>query len=70
MIGFFWQVLTLTYFLFEGIFCEQTEGAAMGLPLALVITHFCMEHFEELALRTAHCKLTHWFKYTDDTFVL
>jgi hypothetical protein len=57
-----WQVLTLTYFIFEGKFYEQTDG--VGSPLAPVVANFYMEYFEETALRTAQCKPSHWFRYT------
>jgi hypothetical protein len=46
------QVLTSAHFLFEGRCYEQTDGVAMGSPLAPVIANFYMEYFDETALRT------------------
>jgi hypothetical protein len=37
-----------TYFLYDESY-DQTDGVAMGLPLAPVIANFYIEHFEQLA---------------------
>ena len=59
-----------TYFLFQGQFYEQTQGAAMGSPVSPVVANLYMEFFEHRALTSAvdHCSL--WRRYVDDTFVI
>nr|XP_022909662.1 uncharacterized protein LOC111420848 [Onthophagus taurus] len=59
--------LSSTYFSWKGEFYEQCEGAAMGSPLSPVIANFCMEMFEEEALKKSP-KL--WLHYVDDSFVI
>ena len=36
-----------SYFLFQGKFYEQTQGAAMGSPVSPVLANLYMEWFEE-----------------------
>ena len=62
--------LTSTYFMWNGRFYEQKEGAAMGNPLSPVVANIYMEHFEELALESAESKPATWLRYVDDTFVI
>ena len=45
--------LRSTYFVFQGRYYEQTEGAAMGSPLSPIIANIYMEHFKTRALETA-----------------
>ena len=45
--------LRSTYFVFQGQYYEQTEGAAMGSPLSPIIANIYMEHFETRAFETA-----------------
>ena len=45
--------LRSTYFVFQGQYYEQTEGAAMGSPLSPIVANIYMEHFETRALETA-----------------
>ena len=45
--------LRSTYFVFQGQYYEQTEGAAMGSPLSPIIANIYMEDFETRALETA-----------------
>jgi hypothetical protein len=47
MIDLFRQVLTSTYFLFEGKFYEQTDDVAMGSPPASVMANFYMSISEK-----------------------
>ena len=42
-----------TYFLFQGQYYEQTQGAAMGSPVSPVLANLYMEFFEDRALSTA-----------------
>jgi hypothetical protein len=44
---------------------EQTDGLAMGSPLAPVMAN--MEFFEQQALNTAEKKPSIWYRYMDDT---
>jgi Reverse transcriptase (RNA-dependent DNA polymerase). len=62
------QVLTTTYFLFDGTFYEQTNGVAMGSPLAPTVVKIYMKKFEQEVLSTAKKKPTHWYRNVDDTF--
>ena len=41
------------YFLFQGQYYEQTQGAAMGSPVSPVLANLYMEFFEDRALSTA-----------------
>ena len=45
--------LTSTYFIFQGRFYEQQEGAAMGSPISPIVANLYMEKFEQLAINTA-----------------
>ena len=38
--------LTNTYFLFQGKYFEQVQGAAMGSPISPLIANLFMEEFE------------------------
>ena len=62
--------LTSTYFVWNGKFYEQKEGAATGNPLTPVVANIYMEHFETLALESAEFKPATWLRYIDDTFVI
>ena len=42
--------LTHTYFLFQGKYYEQVQGAAMGYPISPLIANIFMEEFEVQAL--------------------
>ena len=46
-----------TYFTFQGRFCEQTEGAAMGSPISPIVANLFMEDLEIRALATSPCPL-------------
>jgi hypothetical protein len=65
VLGLFRHVLTTSYLTFNGQFCGQTDGVAMGSPLSPVIANFYMEDYEKAALEPRRC-----FRYVDDTFVI
>ena len=56
IVDLFQQVLTSTYFIFHGLFFEQTEGVAMGSQLSPVIANFFMEGFEQKVMKMATYK--------------
>ena len=62
--------LECRYFLCQGSFYEQKEGAPMGLSLSVTLANAYMEHLEESVLDTAPLKPTFWRRYVDDTFIL
>ena len=68
VLALFKHVLTSTYFCFDGLFYEQTDGVAMGSPLSPVIVNFFMEKFEKKSIEQAAKKPVCWFRYVDDTF--
>ena len=59
-----------TYFLFQGQYYEQTQGAAMGSPVSPVLANLYMEFFEDRALSTAVNPPRWWKRFVDDTFVV
>ena len=59
-----------TYFLFQGQYYEQTQGAAMGSPMSPVLANLYMEAFEDRALSTAGNPPRWWKRFVDDTFVI
>ena len=59
-----------TYFLFQGQYYEQTQGAAMGSPVSPVLANLYMEFFEDRALSTAVNPPRWWKRFVDDTFVI
>ena len=61
--------LKSTYFVFQGKYDEQLEGAAMGSPLSPIIANIYMEEFETKALSTAPTPPL-WKRFVDDTFVV
>ncbi|XP_071505303.1 uncharacterized protein [Diadema antillarum] len=65
-------VLYSTYFMHNGDFYEQQEGAPMGSPVSAVIANLYMEFFEEQALKTCppNCAPRVWKRYVDDTFII
>ena len=42
----------------------------MGFLLSPVLAYVYMEYFEEMALGSTSLKLSMWFKYVDDIFIL
>ena len=59
--------LRTTYFMYQGEFYQQRDGAAMGSPVSPVVANIYMEMFEDLALRTELAPRI-WRRYVDDTF--
>ena len=62
--------LTNTYFLFQGKYYEQVQGAAMGSPINPLITNLFVEDFEVKALSTCQHPPSLWLRFVDDTFVI
>ena len=62
--------LKTTYFVYDGNYYQQNEGAAMGSPLSPIIANIFMEFFEEAAIESATLKPSFWIRYVDDTFTL
>ena len=62
--------LTNTYFLFQGKYYEQVQGAAMGCPISPLIANLFMEEFEVKALSTCPHPLSLWLRSVDDTSVI
>ena len=59
-----------TYFLFQGNYYEQTQGAAKGCPVSPVLPNLYMEFFEDRALSTAVNPSRWWKRFVDDTLVI
>ena len=62
--------LSNTYFIFQGVFYEQTKGAAMGSPVNPIVANFFMEAFETRAISTALHLPKFWRRYVGDTCVI
>ena len=62
--------LTQTYFLFQGKYYQQTQGAAMGSPISPIIANIFMEEFEVKALQSFPNPPSMWLRFVDDTFVI
>ena len=62
--------LTNTYFLFQGKYYEQVQGAAMGSPISPLIANIFMEEFEVKALSSIPQPPSLWVRFVDDTFVI
>ena len=62
--------LTHTYFLFQGMYYEQVQGAAMGSPISPLIANIFMEEFEVKALKSSPNPPSIWLRFVDYTFVI
>ena len=58
-----------TYFLFQGKYYKQVQGAAKGSPISCLIANLFMEEFEVKAFSTdPHPHL--WLRFVDDIYVI
>ena len=62
--------LSHTYFLFQGKYYEQVQGATMGSPISPLIANIFMEEFEVKALSSFPHLPSLWLRFVDDTFVI
>ena len=62
--------LTHTYFLFQGKYYQQAQGAAMGSPISPLIGNIFMEEFEVKALQSFPNPPSLWLRFVDNTFVI
>ena len=62
--------LTQTYFLFQGKYYQQTQGATMGSPISPLMANIFMEEFEVKALQSLPNPPSLWLRFVDDTFVI
>ena len=61
--------LTHTYFLFQGKYYEQVQGAAMGSPISPLIANIFMEELKS-SPPVLPPPPSLWLRFVDDTFVI
>ena len=59
-----------TYFIFQGQFYEQIEGAAMRSPVSPTVANLYMETFESRSIRTPKNPATFWKRNVNNTIVI
>ena len=62
--------LKTTYFMYDGKYYVQREGAAMGSPVSPIIANIFMENFERKAISSFHTPPRYWGRYVDDTMLI
>ncbi|XP_072041044.1 uncharacterized protein [Amphiura filiformis] len=62
--------LKTIYFVHDGQFYSQCEGAAMGSLVSPITANLFMEYLETLALSCLHSPPTFYGRYVDDTMVI
>ena len=62
--------LRSTYFTFKRILYKQTDGVAMGSPIAPIVANIFMGHLETQALNNFMNPPRIFIRYVDDTFVI
>ena len=62
--------LTSTYFIFQGRYFEQKEGAAIGSPISPIVANLYMEEFVNKAINSAPQPSLFWRRFVDDTFTI
>ena len=62
--------LSSTYFVFQNLLFQQTEGVAMGSPLAPIVANLFMSHIESECLKKLNTQPIIWLRYVDDIFVI
>ena len=61
--------LTLTYFQYKGKHYKQLHGAAMGLPVSVIVAEIVMQHVEKCDLATCRQTIPLWLCYVDNAFI-
>ena len=61
-----------SFFIFDGKFYEQCDGAAMGSPFGPTLANAFMRHFEKIWLENcpSHFKPIVYRRFVDDAFLL
>ena len=57
-------------FLFDGKYCDQIDGAAMGSPLGPLLANIFVCYFEGNWWMNAKISPWFWNRYVDDTFTM